>query len=74
MTKRLHPIQKIQRELCDPAACRGGGTATNDHRIIARHVKPLLDAIWDDHTICRDMDEEGQCRICRLHAEWSAKL
>lgn len=70
MSKPIHPIDKMQREIfavrCDPLKVR---------RLIARHVKPLLDLI-DYHNDGTEhfVGCSPTCRACRLVAAWRAKL
>ena len=76
---KLHPIRKMQQQQLK----LWGNTRkyptydaveAADRKLLARHVKPLLDALWDDHTICRDMETDKECRICRLLAEWRGPI
>ena len=69
--KKLHPIRKMQQAVW---SCNRSWDMDTDKeaRVLARHVKPLLAALWDDHTICRDMEEP--CPVCRLLAAWKEPL
>ena len=68
MTKPIHPIRKMQNELDQLFVSECGGV--KEAKIIARHVRPLLDALEKSHSpatghICQD---------CHLLARWRAKL
>lgn len=78
--KKQHPIRKMQQAEMDVWAGRGGGKASSltdlnnqSMRVLAHHVKPLLDALEGDHGM--PLHGEGEdCSVCRLLAEWKAKL
>ena len=79
--KKQHPIRKMQQAEMDVWAGRGGGKASSladlnnqSMRVLARHVKPLLDAL--ENRTERDNDGMSPCKCahCRLLAEWRAKL
>ena len=68
MTKRLHPVEKLRLDL---------NRSDNWNTVLARHVKPLLEALWADHEVCREgvrLGDPADCPTCRLLAEWRAKL
>ena len=70
MTKPVHPIRKMQRDLwavrSDPQKME---------RKIARHVKPLVDALSGQHTFANMASQpHDDCHVCRLLAAWRAKL
>ena len=76
MSKPMHPISKMQRELWRIRPT----TASDECEHIARHVKPLLDALEKSHTfispqgpICPTLNADF-CPVCRLLAAWRAKL
>ena len=73
--KRQHPIRKMRDA---EARC---GTIEAREKSLARHVKPLLDALEEvlrkfsisgDHEFCDETCEVKQAG--RLLAEWRAKL
>ena len=69
--KRQHPIRKTWKAMAK------AWTQPKQEAIIARHVKPLLDALWADHEICREGVAQGDpddCKTCKMVAEWRAKL
>lgn len=68
--KRQHPIRKMLDDL-------KRGHLDQDEAKAARHVKPLLDALWGDHEVCREgvrLGDTDDCKTCHLIAEWRAKL
>ncbi len=76
MSKPIHPIRKLAKAV-DP----WNRSIVERERIIARHVKPLLDALADTHelegrALYPNEAEEGcpydPCWICDLLAEWRA--
>lgn len=86
--KKLHPIRKMQQAEMDVWAGRGGGRASSltdlnnqSIKVLARHVKPLLDALEEvlrkfsisgDHEFC---DEACEVKMAgRLLAEWRRPL
>ena len=79
MSKQLHPIRKMLASLDLHNAATT--TSPNDYqRAVARHVKPLLDALEKSHTlispqgpICPTLNADF-CPVCRLLAAWRAKL
>lgn len=82
--KKLHPIRKMQQAEMDVWAGRGGGRASSltdlnnqSIKVLARHVKPLLDALEIQHFENSGKPKRGWtpegCPVCRLLAEWGAK-
>jgi len=77
--KRQHPIRKMQmaskRLWENQPFPRPEETViiAKDERLLARHVKPLLDAL--ENRTARDNDGMSPCKCahCRLLAEWRAK-
>lgn len=85
MSKRLHPIYKLQRAMNNRLAVGDIGTS-KERALILKHVKPLLDKIDKDH----DEDahdgpgpggeEDGTferpdwCEACRILAAWKEPL
>ena len=74
--KRQHPIRKLSWAV---QRCVHGEADTVDcagiERAIARHVKPLLDALDTfGHSSFHTEDPDRLCEVCRLLAEWRAKL
>lgn len=78
MTKRVHPIRKMQHAMTRywlRVMQSGKGTdrakeLAKEQALISRHVKPLLDALELEH----EGDMVGcRCSTCRLLAEWRAK-
>ena len=75
--KRQHPIRKTWKAMAK------AWTQPKQEAIIARHVKPLLDALEGKivHTYQGLCPEKGfpnnagdpECPACRLLAEWRAK-
>lgn len=63
MTKPIHPIRKMQQAMIRTAISR-------EAEIIARHVKPLLDALEKGHSPAAS----HICEDCHLLAKWRAKL
>jgi hypothetical protein len=63
--KRMHPAEKLVRAL----DLWGYKTYEQKQAIIARHVKPLLDALERGHTF-----PTKNCNSCCLLAAWRAKL
>ena len=81
--KKQHPIRKMQQAEMDVWAGRGGGKASSladlnnqSMRVLARHVKPLLDALdtFGHSSFHHDYSDLRSCEVCRLLAEWKAKL
>ena len=73
MTKPVHPIRKMQRDLW---AVRSDPEKVE--RKIARHVKPLLDALDRSHNRktlwSKAIEPDANCPDCKLLAAWRAKL
>lgn len=68
MSKKLHPATKLLLAV---------GRAEYQEKCVLRHVKPLLDALADSHEpdcYAHHADKESCCEVCRLLAEWRAKL
>lgn len=80
MSKPIHPIRKMRQHLGRLYwyDVRNRRFNPRVEEVIARHIKPLLDALWDDHEICRvGVDKYGDkptCKTCRLVAAWREKL
>jgi hypothetical protein len=75
MSKPIHPIRKLRYELFRYLY---GGPGVHD-KVIARHVKPLLDALDQEHgAIGSEYNWHGHkevtCDVCVLLAAWRAKL
>lgn len=72
MTKRLHPIRKMEQALWE-------ADYNKWDRTIARHVKPLLDAL---EAVCTEVEPEHRycdevCKVrvgLRLLAAWKEPL
>ncbi len=83
MSKPVHPIRKtINDVLVESFGYSIPGQARAEKKL-ARHVKPLLDALensvaWMDDQGCDcGTDEPGTCALCvaqELLAAWRAKL
>ena len=78
MTKPIHPIRKLLAalDLHNAATTR---SPNNYQRAVARHVKPLLDALDVAHEVEMALGEEehppaGVCDVCNLLAAWRANL
>ena len=79
--RKQHPIRKMQKAEQDVWAGRGGGRASSltdlnnqSAKVLARHVKPLLDALDTfGHSSFHTEDPDRLCEVCRLLAEWGAK-
>lgn len=72
MTKRIHPIRKMQRDIWSVRSDRA-----KLERRLARHLKPLLDALEGEHCTHLHRDEYGieeDCDVCRLLAQWQEEL
>ena len=70
--KKLHPIRELRIEL------ELASSTEAQERTIARHVKPLLDALEREHKgnvlgAGALIHDEPPCPTCRLLAEWRAK-
>jgi hypothetical protein len=75
MTKLVHPIRKMRRDLeRKHYLCRIIWPPSNQtiEKDIARHVKPLLDALEEAHN--GHHIDALYCEPCRLLAAWRAKL
>jgi hypothetical protein len=75
MSKSVHPIRKMGAELSKHAEGRlkdGDYSREGKDRIIARHVKPLLNALEIAHEDC-NFDFDRLCDGCRLLVLWRAK-
>ena len=65
--KRQHPIRDLRIDLELASA------PVSQERVIAHHVRPLLDALEGDHGM--PLHGEGEnCSVCRLLAEWRKPL
>jgi hypothetical protein len=65
--KRMHPAEKLVRAL----DLWGYKTYEQKQAIIARHVKPLLDALAWAHP---PHSGESKCDVCLLYAAWRIHL
>jgi hypothetical protein len=84
MSKPIHPIRKLLRALdLHHAAAASDRHADWYQSAVARHVKPLLDALKietaahvkpDDKFYDGEPMEACVCSSCRLLAAWRAKL
>lgn len=74
MSKPTHPIRKLLAalELHNAATTK----LPNDYqKAVARHIKPLLDALEFDHTpVGTQVKYDEDCETCHLLAAWRAKL
>ena len=73
MTKKLHPIRKMLDYLDNAIWWNEKGSTGQAEKIVMRSVKPLLDALEAEHGMGCD-DPGPACSVCRLLAEWKAKL
>lgn len=73
MSKRIHPIYKLQRALNNRLL---GDIGTSKERaLMLRHIKPLLDELDVEHSIRGGhVDPRDGCPVCRLLAEWRKPL
>lgn len=67
MTKPIHPIRKMQQAMIRADIPR-------EAEIIARHVRPLLDALEHDHTERWQHKHDTHCETCLLLDAWRADL
>lgn len=81
VTKRVHPIRRLTMQLVGGWPDYGTQQIPFAERQIARHVKPLLDALEEWHTSQVRYEQvlglkKHLCHgdTCRLLAEWRAKL
>lgn len=80
MSKRVHPIRKM----CDALEkVYWAGEDPKHLQTVARHIKPLLDALELLHPGLQTLSKTGHryykvphsaCHFCRLLAAWRAKL
>lgn len=74
--KPTHPIRRMSGRIYRIGA-RDGFNARKIETSIARHVKPLLDALEEYHNFfcgCDLRDPDVKQTRCRLIASWRAKL
>lgn len=71
--KSTHPIRLMRQAFHEHLAGAYFETDKPGERLLARHVKPLLDALEDAHQFCRDEGAEDKCGGCNLLAAWRAK-
>jgi hypothetical protein len=67
-----------ERDPSGPYEIREALLAEADVRLMARHVRPLLDALEAQHSgnmmsRTRQANHEIVCEVCRLLAEWKGK-
>jgi hypothetical protein len=80
VTKPVHPIKKMRQGILNLFDESVQEFLDEDERIridrsIARHVKPLLDALEFDHTpVGTQVKYDEDCETCHLLAAWRAKL
>lgn len=75
MSKRLHPIQKLAERLVGRWPDYSVDQIPFAEKEIARHVKPLLDALEESDAATEHQPyEDGHCRFCNILAAWRAKL
>lgn len=69
-----HPIRKLLANL-DLHNAATTHTPNHYQKAVAKHVKPLLDALEESDAATEHQPyEEGNCRFCRLLAAWREKL
>ena len=69
---RQHPIEKMQSAFL--RAHYKKGNVISDARILARHVKPLLDALEKAHKAGWRTEDSSRCEVCRHLAGWKEPL
>jgi hypothetical protein len=83
MNKPVHPIRRMRRSILDRFDDSVRMFLAEDElvqldRVIARHVRPLLDALEDDHGFAHGTCDSSRwdptgCPKCALLAAWRAK-